>query len=242
MWYKNKIMKRLSIIIPCYNESKNLPLLVKRCKEVVNNRHNIEFIIVDNGSNDDTSLVLDRLTSNLTFITRVNIEVNQGYGHGILEGLAMASGEILGWTHADMQTDLGDTIKGLNFFNDEYNPEKLFVKGKRQGRPLRDIFFTVGMSIFEILLLRKFMWDINAQPTLFHRNFFLTWDIPPKDFSLDLYAYYLAKKSRLVVKRFPVVFTERAHGVSNWNFSFISKYNFIKRTLLYSFDLQKRMK
>ena len=235
-------MKRMSIIIPCYNESRNLPLLVNRCKEVANKDSNIEIIIVDNGSNDDTSLVLDELTTDLAFITRVEIEVNQGYGRGILTGLAAATGEILSWTHADMQTDLGDALKGLDFFNSESNSEELFVKGRRQERPLTDVFFTVGMSIFETLLLRKFMWDINAQPTMFHRKFFLTWNMPPKDFSLDLYAYYMAKKSRLVVKRFPVVFAERAHGVSNWNVSFISKYHFIKRTLLYSFGLQKRMR
>ena len=235
-------MERLSIIIPCYNESKSLPMLISRCKEVANKDSNIEIVIVDNGSNDDTSSVLDDLTSGLTFITRVEIEVNQGYGHGILAGLAAARGEILSWTHADMQTDLGDALKGLDFFNSESNSEELFVKGKRQGRPLTDVFFTVGMSFFETLLLRKFMWDINAQPTMFHRKFFLTWNMPPKDFSLDLYAYYMAKKSKLVVKRFPVVFAERAHGVSNWNISFISKYHFIKRTLLYSFGLQKRMR
>ena len=235
-------MKKLSIIIPCFNESKNLPLLVSRCKEVINKDSNIEIIIVDNGSNDDTSLVLDKLTSNLTFITRVRIEMNQGYGYGILVGLASATGEVLSWTHADMQTDLGDALKGLDFFNSESNSEELFVKGKRKGRPLTDVFFTVCMSIFETLLLRKFMWDINAQPTMFHRKFFLTWNNPPKDFSLDLYAYYMAKKSRLRVKRFPVVFSERAYGVSNWNVSFISKYHFIKRTLLYSFGLQKRIR
>ena len=235
-------MERLSIIIPCYNESKSLPMLISRCKEVANKDSNIEIVIVDNGSNDDTSSVLDDLIAGLTFITRVEIEVNQGYGHGILAGLAAARGEILSWTHADMQTDLGDALKGLDFFNSASNSEELFVKGRRQGRPLADVFFTVGMSIFETLLLRKFMWDINAQPTMFHRKFFLTWNMPPKDFSLDLYAYYMAKKSRLEVKRFPVVFAERAHGVSNWNVSFISKYHFIKRTLLYSFGLQKRMR
>jgi len=235
-------MKKLSIIIPCYNESKNLPLLVSRCKEVANKDSNIEIIIVDNGSTDDTSLVLDELISNLSFITRVRIEVNQGYGHGILAGLTVATGEILSWTHADMQTDLGDALKGLDYFNSEANSEELFVKGRRQGRPLTDVFFTVGMSIFEILLLRKFMWDINAQPTMFHRKFFLTWNMPPEDFSLDLYVYYMAKKSRFVVKRFPVVFSERVHGVSKWNVSFISKYHFIKRTLIYSIGLQKRMR
>ena len=41
-------MKRLSIIIPCYNESKNLPMLISRCKEVANKDSNIEIIIVDN--------------------------------------------------------------------------------------------------------------------------------------------------------------------------------------------------
>lgn len=235
-------MKRLSIIIPCYNESRNLPLLLNRCKEVVNKDNNIEIVLVDNGSTDDTSLVLDKQATNLNFITRVRVEVNKGYGHGILAGLSAASGEILGWTHADMQTDLGDVLKGLYFFNNDIDSEELFVKGRRQGRPLADIFFTIGMSIFETLLLRKFMWDINAQPTMFHRKFYLTWDNPPKDFSLDLYAYYMAKKSRFVVRRFPVVFASRAHGVSNWNFSLTSKYYFIKRTLLYSFGLQKRMK
>ena len=235
-------MKRLSIIIPCYNESKNLPLLISRCKEVANKGNNIEIIIVDNGSNDDTASVLDELTSNLTFITRVRIEINQGYGHGILVGLAAATGEILSWTHADMQTDLGDILTGLNFFNETDEVERLFIKGKRYGRPLPDVFFTFCMSIFETLLLKKLMWDINAQPTLFHKNFYLNWENPPSDFSLDLFAYYNAKKLKLKVKRFPVLFSERLYGVSSWNIGFISKYNFIKRTLIYSFSLNKRIK
>ena len=235
-------MLKMSLIIPCYNESKNLPLLLSKCKEINSKEKDIEIVIVDNGSTDETSTVLDEIASNLPYITRVKVEINQGYGHGILAGLNVAKGEILGWTHADMQADPSDVLKGLEFFQRSHKPELLFIKGKRYGRLIVDSIFTIGMAIFEILLLRKFMWDINAQPTMFHRKFFLTWNMPPKDFSLDLYAYYMAKKSRLVVKRFPVVFAERAHGVSNWNVSFISKYHFIKRTLLYSFGLQKRMR
>ena len=45
---------KLSIVIPCYNESKNLPLLVSRCKEVASKDCNIEIIIVDNNSTDDS--------------------------------------------------------------------------------------------------------------------------------------------------------------------------------------------
>ena len=235
-------MLKMSLIIPCYNESKNLPLILSRCKEINAKEKNTEIIIVDNGSTDETSAVLDEIASNLPFITRVKVEINQGYGHGILAGLNVAKGEILGWTHADMQADPGDVLKGLEFFQRSHKPELLFIKGKRYGRSIVDTIFTIGMAIFETLLLRKFLWDINAQPTMFHRKFFLNWKLPPNDFSLDLYAYYSAIKSRLEVKRFSVYFGKRVYGVSNWNISFASRYHFIKRTLQYSFDLQRRMK
>jgi len=235
-------VKIFSLIIPCYNESKNLPALVSKCKEVFSLEKNIEFILVDNGSTDETSRVLDAVVSEFSFITIVSVKTNIGYGHGILAGLAVAKGEFIGWTHADLQTDPIDVLKGLDLLHKSSNPEILFIKGRRYGRSFLDTFFTFGMSIFETILLKRIMWDINAQPTMFHRSFFLSWESPPNDFSLDLYAYYMAIKSDLLVKRFPVNFSKRVHGVSNWNFSLSSKYRFIKRTLLYSFDLQKRIK
>ena len=78
------MIMKLSLVIPCYNESKNLPLLLNRCKEIAEREDNIEFVIVDNGSTDDTSLVLDELALDLDYITRVKVETNQGHGHGIL--------------------------------------------------------------------------------------------------------------------------------------------------------------
>jgi len=233
-------MKRLSLVIPCYNESKSIPLLIDRLEVMGSNEKNIEVVIVNNGSTDDTSDILNSLTHKMNFITIVTVERNIGYGHGIISGLRVASGEIIGWTHADLQTDPIDAIKGLKIFENSNHPELLFVKGRRYGRPFIDVVFTVGMSLFEIILLRKFMWDINAQPTLFHKDFFKKWSMPPEDFSLDLYAYYLAKKNKLRIKRFPVVFASRVFGVSHWNVSFNSKYRFIRRTLVYSVGLYRK--
>ena len=150
-------MTELSIIIPCFNESENLPLLLNRCKEIAALENNIEFVIVDNGSTDNTAIVLDDPANSFGFITRVKIDVNQGYGNGILEGLRKASGDIIGWSHADMQTDLADSLLALKLFRDSEQPEQLFIKGRRYGRPLSDVFFTIGMSIFETILLRKLM-------------------------------------------------------------------------------------
>jgi hypothetical protein len=139
-----------------------------------------------------------------------------------------------------MQTDPVDTLKGLEIF-DTYGPD-IFVKGQRFGRPIADVLFTVGMSLFETILLRKPMWDINAQPTMFTRRFFETWHDAPSDFSLDLYAYYQAHMSKLKVKRFSVRFGERAHGVSHWNLDWKAKRKFIFRTIEFSLELRKNLK
>jgi hypothetical protein len=138
-----------------------------------------------------------------------------------------------------MQTDPQDALRGLDLF--EKHGDNIFVKGRRYGRPFMDVVFTVGMSMFETLLLAKPMWDINAQPTMFHRKFFDSWSSPPDDFSLDLYAYYQAQTQGLKVCRFPVKFGERAYGVSHWNFNWAAKWKFIRRTIDFSLQLKKKI-
>ena len=226
----------VSLIIPCFNEAKNLPILISRCKDLIE-KYPVEIILVDNGSTDNSSMLIAKYP----FIKLVKVKKNEGYGNGILEGLHNASGEILAWTHADLQTDPNDLMRGLELALASTKPQRLFLKGRRYGRSLFDVIFTFGMSLFETLLLQKLMWDINAQPTIFHKSFFQTWQKPPNDFSLDLYVYFMAKKSKLVIKRFPVKFSKRLHGTSDWNTSLLGKYKFIKRTLSYSFNLKRKL-
>lgn len=230
---------KFSLVIPCYNEAANLPLLLERCKQLTS-RPDIEVILVDNGSTDASPAVLAELLPRYPGCRSVRVEKNQGYGFGIISGLKVAKGEILGWTHADMQTDPQDALHGLALFQ-QHGPD-IFVKGRRYGRPLVDVAFTLGMSVFESLLLGKPMWDINAQPTMFSRTFFASWHDAPDDFSLDLYTYHQARVSALSVYRFPVRFGERAHGVSHWNVNWAAKRKFIRRTVDFSLQLRKKLK
>lgn len=229
---------KFSLVIPCYNEAANLPLLLERCKDVAGT--DCEVILVDNGSIDSSPQVLQELLPRYPGCRSVRVEVNRGYGFGILAGLRAAKGEILGWTHADLQTDPQDALRGLALF-DQHGPE-IFVKGRRRGRPLSDVAFTIGMSVFDTLLLGKPLWDINAQPTMFSRRFFETWSEPPNDFSLDLYAYYQARRQGLFIQRFAVLFGARAHGVSHWNVNWAAKWKFIRRTIDFSLQLRKNLK
>ena len=53
-------MINLSIVLPCYNESKSIPILLENFSEKLN-RKDVELIIVNNGSNDSTKSTLSNL-------------------------------------------------------------------------------------------------------------------------------------------------------------------------------------
>jgi len=232
---------KLSIIVPCYNEEKNIPLILEKFNEVINDEY-IEVIVVNNGSTDNSKNILDKLIPKYSFARVVEVKINKGYGFGITSGLQDAKGEFIGYTHADMQTDPTDVLKALKIIESQSDSKNCYVKGDRKKRPLFDQFFTMGMSAFETIYLGKKLWDINAQPNIFHKSFFENIkDNCPKDFSLDLYLLYMAQIQGLSVVRFNVVFPERIYGKSSWNTGLSSKYKFIKRTLNFSFKLKKEL-
>jgi polyisoprenyl-phosphate glycosyltransferase len=233
---------KLSIVVPCYNEAANLPALLSAYAEAIT-RDDIEVILVDNGSTDETAQVLTELAPRYQRFLRIyTVSKNHGYGHGILSGLATARGEFIGWTHGDMQTPPQDLLQALRIIEEYGNANNLYVKGRREGRPLFDRIFTWGMNIFETIYLRTPLYEVNAQPNIFHSSFFATWKNPPIDFSFDLYVLYHAKQCKLKIIRFPVLFLERQHGSSKWNTNWQAKWRFIKRTVQFSVELKKNLK
>jgi len=233
-----------SLVIPCYNESKNLYALVDRCEFLLNKREDVEVLLVDNGSIDDTDEVLMDLSKNCNHprLRTTRVAINRGYGFGIKAGLKLSVGKVLGWTHADLQTDPADFLDAIKFFDKEKDSaNKIFVKGERHGRPFRDVVFTRGMSLVERLLLGVRMCDINAQPTVFSRDFFLSWNKPPDDFSLDLFAYHESIKNNLPTKRFPVEYGLRLSGIGH-NETLYSKIKYSWKTVLFSFGLRKHLR
>ncbi len=235
-------MKKLSIVVPCYNEAENIPSLLEAYQETLKN-YEIEVVLVNNGSTDNTADVLVEISSKFSdFLKVVNVPVNQGYGYGILEGLRNSSTEFIGWTHGDLQTPPKDVVKAFDILEKSNFNKNLYVKGSRTGRPIFDQFFSVGMGIFESLYLGTKLSEVNAQPNIFHRSFYENWKNPPHDFALDLYALYQARKSNLRLIRFPVPFLKRQHGVSKWNTGILAKWKFIKRTIIFSIELKKSLK
>jgi len=229
---------KISIVIPCYNEELSLKKLVNNCLEHIKN--DVEIILVDNGSTDKTynSLLSFNLPSN---IVPVRVEENLGYGNGILYGLNLAKGEVLSWTHADLQTDVSDVLTGFKKFKNQLISKSCMVKGERKNRNLLDFFFTFSMGIYSSIILNKWMYDINAQPKIFHRSFLNEFDNPPLDFSLDLFLIYFFKSKNIKVNSFPVLFNKREYGEAKGGGTFKGKINLIIRTLKYIHKLKRNL-
>ena len=51
---------KLSIIIPCYNEEKNIPLILEKFNETID-RDDIEVLLVNNGSTDNSINIMNKL-------------------------------------------------------------------------------------------------------------------------------------------------------------------------------------
>ncbi|MBI4802320.1 MAG: glycosyltransferase family 2 protein [Elusimicrobia bacterium] len=224
-----------SVVVPCYNEAPNLQPLLEAFSAAGRRwtGEDLELILVDNGSSDGTNAELARLLPLYPFARSVRVEVNKGYGFGILSGLSAACGEYIGWTHGDLQFDPGAIAEAAGLIADA-GGGNIFVKGLRRGRPFSDRFFTAGMSLFETLLMGTPLRDINGQPTLFHRSLLEAWNAPPHDFSLDLYAYAAAAKAGFKIVRFDVVNSERARGASSWNRGLWSRLRLALRTIVSS--------
>lgn len=224
----------ISFVIPCFNEAPSLNGLVSDFAPLAA-AHSLELVLVNNGSTDETAAALEALARSHPFLKIVQIPRNEGYGHGIHQGLKAARGNWLGWAHADRQHSPEQALRKFK----EIREEKVFLKGLRRNRPPLDAFFTWGMALFESALFGTFLWDISAQPTLMPRSLFLEAGEPPGDFAFDLFYYKRAKDLGYRVVRFDAPVKPRLIGRSSWNTGIFSRFRLAWRIVCFSFRLRR---
>ena len=228
-------IRQLGIVVPCFNEENNLSELISRCSKIAS-IYSIEFILVDNGSTDQTA---KKLAKNLPIlgVEWFRIENNIGYGNGIIQGLKKLQNPWIGWIHADLQVEPEVLAHFLDLINHEENLD--FLKGQRKGRRISERFFTFAMSVYATIRLRTVINDANGQPTIMSRALYKLWVKIPSDFSIDLSALYLAKHHNAKIARLPIKFNQRNAGQSSWNTGLISRIKLSKRTYMYINELAR---
>jgi dolichol-phosphate mannosyltransferase len=167
-------MKDLAIIIPVFNEEKTISKVVKDWSEIIETDQ-LDLIIVNDGSSDQTFKILENLKKNVLNLIVIN-KKNQGHGYAICEGYKFASQNNY---HFIFQTDSDDQFFASDFIKLWNKKGNIFeiILGSRASR--KDPFIRVFLSkvILRTLLsifFGKYIHDANIPYRLINRKFLKT--------------------------------------------------------------------
>lgn len=94
----------ISVVIPAYNEEKNLKRLLPSIKKQTYPKSKIEYLLIDDGSTDSTLKLAQKYRLKILRVNTHDVELNKGIG------MYVAKGEFVYWIDADME------IISKNFF------------------------------------------------------------------------------------------------------------------------------
>ena len=119
----------ISVVIPCFNEEEVIELTVERVSKVLSNElETFEIIVGDDGSSDNTSIVLDNISKKFDTLKIVKNSNNQGIWSSWKKGTNEASHECIAIFDADLQYQAEDIIVLL----DKHIDGNQFVQGVRE--------------------------------------------------------------------------------------------------------------
>lgn len=127
-------MKRISILIPCYNEEKSLPLLYPELKALMDSQSDYEWevLFVNDGSRDNTLNLIKALQVADGRINYVDLSRNFGKENAMLAGFDYAKGDCMVIMDADLQDPPSLIPQMLEYWEQGY--EDVYAKRANRGK------------------------------------------------------------------------------------------------------------
>ena len=208
---------RLSVVIPAYNEEQRLPRTVEEIERYLDGKRvDYELILVDDGSTDGTRLVMDAAAERNPKVRLEALPRNRGKGRALASGVAMARGNEVLVTDADLSTPIEELEKLEAALKDGAGVAiaSRAIKGSRIEIPqpvYRVLMGKVFNLIVQVVLLPG-IWDTQCGFKLFRADVAhpvfaaLTTD----GFGYDPEVLYLAKRRGVKITEVPVVWRHSA--------------------------------
>jgi len=182
----------LSIIIPVYNEENYLVSLFKDLEKYFN-YDDVEVIVVNDGSHDDSGNILEKLKKNsfkfkyqLIILTR-----NFGKGYAVREGAKNSTGKYLLLQDADLELDIKDSKEIYEIISNDdeidciFGSRYLSGKLKKHNYFINELIGKLNTLIFN-LLFGQSLSDIHCGLKIFSRDVYEKINLSINDFGLEI--------------------------------------------------------
>jgi glycosyltransferase involved in cell wall biosynthesis len=153
-------MKKLSIIIPVYNEEKTIGEVLESIKNIRLADYTKEIIVIDDGSSDNTKRILQKWEKDVTVIYK---ERNEGKGSAVSVGLTKAHGDIILIQDADLEYTPNDypvllkpfenshvdVVYGSRFLGSHLSTMFIYAQGNKFVTLVTNILFNTNITDME---------------------------------------------------------------------------------------------
>ena len=221
-------MKKISIIVPCYNEALNIPLMHERLKKVFLrlSRYDYEIIFVDNVSTDNSLAIYKEIIKKDSLVKVIMMARNYGTSQtSFLAGLRYATGDATVLIEGDLQ-DPPELITQFIYKWEEGFDVVYGIRKKRKGSILRRIFYTLFYRVFKWISYLPIPLDAGDFSLLDKKVVGIIAALPEK----DVYIRGLRTWAGFKQTGIPYIRDDRAHGTTS--IQFFKNFEWAKKAIV----------
>ncbi len=200
----------LSLVFPAFDEAENLGPLLDRALEIAGGlARDFEIIVVDDGSRDGSAALVAAFARDHTSIRLIRHADNRGYGAALRAGLREARGELVFFSDADLQFDLGELALLL-----EHARDFDVVAGYRAPRrdPWGRRALAIGWALAVRVLFGLRVRDIDCAFKVFRRPVLESMPLASLGAFVNTEILVRSRKAGFRIHQVPVTHRRRRHG------------------------------
>ncbi len=164
-------MPEISVLMPAYNEGKNLEKAVKETMKELKGL-DYEIVLINDGSEDNTLEVAKKLRESFKEVRVVSYHKNRGKGHALKKGFEKSSGKMIVFFDSDLDIPPSQIKRFLKVLNEGYDVVigSKYLPGARVSYSEKRKAFSIWYRTLVKMLLKLDVSDTQVGLKVFRRE------------------------------------------------------------------------